>query len=95
MPTKNVSHDEIAECKDMVRDAQEQILAAIESLEFAISKLPNEGYFNAYLLDHLKIMAASGHGFLSHDPNLDDVIAAFDELETGGDTDPAQDDTEA
>jgi|GEM_PF-6534438 cold shock CspA family protein len=39
-------------------------------------------------------MAASGHGFLSQDTNLDDVIAAFDELETGGDTDLAQEDTE-
>jgi hypothetical protein len=41
MPTKNVSHSQIEECKDMVRDAQEKLIEAIESLEYAVRILPS------------------------------------------------------
>lgn len=53
-----------------VEQAQELIYEAIEILEQACADDKNA---QAYVLDHLKILAGSGHGFMSRDLNLDDL----------------------
>jgi hypothetical protein len=58
----------------MVRDAQEQLFEAIENIKEATKGLPNQGYWKAYMIDHLQIMASADHGFLSRDANLDQLL---------------------
>jgi hypothetical protein len=38
----------------------------------------NDQNAQAYIVDHLKIMASRGHGFVSRDLNLDDLIDRID-----------------
>ena len=57
-----------------IEEAQILIHQAIEILE---EVLQDDAHAQAYLLDHLKILAGSGHGFLSRDLNLDDLIARY------------------
>jgi len=59
---------------EMLREAQEKMVEAIELIEQAISDTKIQANTEAYLLDHLKIMASNGHGYLSKDLNMDDVI---------------------
>lgn len=56
---------------DALRDAQEKLFEVIETLE---SVFPDDGNVHAYMIDHLKIKASSGHGFLSSDLNFDELI---------------------
>jgi hypothetical protein len=53
-----------------IEEAQEHLFEAIELLEQACAEDKNA---QAYVLDHLKILAGSGHGFMSSDLNLDDL----------------------
>lgn len=58
----------------IVREAQELIQQAIELLD----SLNDNGYYEAYILDHLKIMASRDHNFVSRDANLDDWAESFE-----------------
>lgn len=58
---------------DLVYDAQEHLNAAIESLRQYVA-ISGDRHTEAYILDHLRIYATRDHGYLSNDPNLDDVI---------------------
>lgn len=65
------------ELKDMVYEAQEKLFEAIENLEAYVRETGDRNA-EAYIVDHLKIMASYGHGFLSRDINLDDLIRRID-----------------
>lgn len=62
-----------------VEEAQEALFQAIELLEQACKDDANA---QAYIVDHLKILAGSGHGFLSRDMNLDDLKERYEEEES-------------
>lgn len=63
-----------SEKADIVREAQEKLNEAIELLEQVTTP-----YYEAYILDHLKIMAGRDHGFMSRDSNLDDWAESFEQ----------------
>jgi len=63
---------------DAVRAAQELIFEAIEKIEWAIRDHGCEDNVDAYVVAHLKILAGSGHGYITRDQNLDDVIRKLD-----------------
>ena len=65
--------DERADIRDGLYDAQEKMNEAIELIRQYVDAAGDENA-RAYLLDHLKIMTNSGHGYLSRDLNLDTVI---------------------
>lgn len=85
MSTNGMTDQERA---DAVREAQEKILEGIELIEQAVRGTSREGYCDAYVIAHLKILASEGHGYLSRDTNLDDVIGWFE----NGDEDDEYDD---
>jgi hypothetical protein len=62
------------EMVDTVRDAQEDLFNCISKLESVVQGRGSEGYWNAYLIDHLKIYASEGSGFMSADPSIDKLI---------------------
>jgi len=51
-------------------NAQEKLYEVISLLE-DVADANNDQYARTYLIDHLKIMAGEGHGFLSDDFNID------------------------
>ena len=61
-----------------IEEAQELLNEAIRLLDEAV-KLTNDRNAEAYLVDHLKIMASSGHGFLRRDLNCDTWIERLQE----------------
>lgn len=63
---------------DAVRAAQELMFEAIEKVEWAIRGHPCEDNVDAYVLAHMKILASSGHGYVTRDQTLDDVIRKLD-----------------
>lgn len=63
--------------KNMVYEAQEKLFEAIENLEAYVRETDDRNA-EAYIVDHLKIIASSGHGFLSRDITLDDLIRRID-----------------
>lgn len=71
-------NSEREEARELVLDAQDHLQQAIESLRKYV-KLSNDRHTDAYIVDHLKIMASSSHGFLSRDANLDQVLENLDE----------------
>lgn len=68
------------ELKDLLYDAQEKLFEAIELIEVYVKETDNRNA-KAYLLDHLKIMASSNHGYLTRDISIDDLINRIDERE--------------
>ena len=66
----------LEEKQDMLRDAQEKLFEVIETLEELFG---DDGNAQAYMIDHLKIKASSGHGFLSSDLNLDELYDRLSE----------------
>lgn len=66
------------ELKDLIYDAQEHLQQAIALLETYVRET-RDGNAEAYLVDHLKILAGRDHGFLSRDLNLDDLLERLDE----------------
>lgn len=66
-----VQKDDIVEG---LRDAQNKLYEVIAAVEAYVTA-SDDGNAGAYLLDQLKIMASSGHGFLSNALNFDDVIS--------------------
>jgi hypothetical protein len=63
---------------DNILEAQELLQEAIALLEKAVD-LTDDQNADAYLVDHLKIMASDGHGFLSRDLNCDTWIERLEE----------------
>jgi len=59
---------------DMVREAQDMLLRAIDLIEIAVKDTGIEDNVDAYVTAHLKIMASDNHGYMSRDQSLDDVI---------------------
>jgi hypothetical protein len=70
---------------DLLADAQEKMFEIIEILE---AVFPNDGNVNAYMIDHLKIAASEGHGFLSNDLNFDKLMerVKYDDGEEEGES---------
>ena len=61
---------------EKLREAQKKLFEVI----YAIGDVfPNDASVQAYLIDHLRIYAAGEHGFLTSDPNLDELIARIEE----------------
>ena len=66
------------ELKDMLYEAQDHLYNAIELLNIYVQETDDQNA-KTYLVDHLKIMTSSNHGFLSQDVNIDDLINRIDE----------------
>ncbi len=62
--------------RELVELAQIALNTCIELLEIACQDDSNA---KAYIIDHLRIMASSGHGFLTRDINLDDLIERYED----------------
>lgn len=67
--------------KDMLYEAQEHLYKAIRLVESYVNATGDRNA-EAYLLDHLRIFAGRGHGYLSRDLNIDDLIERLDDPET-------------
>mgnify|MGYP001325854279 CR=1 FL=1 len=68
------------ELKDLIYEAQEHLQQTIGLLETYVRETHDRNA-EAYLVDHLKILASRGHGFLSRDLNLDDLIERLENVE--------------
>lgn len=66
--------------RDALYEAQEHLYEAIRLIETYVSSTGDENA-EAYLLDHLRIFAGRGHGYLSRDLNIDDLIARLDDID--------------
>ncbi len=71
----NADRDDL---RNTLYEAQEHLNEAIRLIEIYVRET-DDANADAYLLDHLRIFAGSGHGFLSSDLNIDDLIARLDE----------------
>lgn len=69
---------------DLVTEAQEYLNTAIERIDEYVRRSGDHAA-EAYILDHLKIMAGSNHGFLGGDLNLDDIIEQLNQFEAEDD----------
>ena len=58
---------------DTLMEAQEKMFEAIDMCEH-VAKETNDNHAMAYLVDHLKIRASDGHGFMTRDFNLSEWI---------------------
>lgn len=58
----------------MIEEAQNKLHEALDLVRKAIEDLDNSVFYEAYILDHLRIMIDADHDFMSCDPNLDDII---------------------
>lgn len=69
---------------ELVEEAQSKIKEALKMLRIACKDDENA---KAYIVDHLRIMAGSGHGFCTRDMNLDDLIERYEgnDEDVGGD----------
>lgn len=61
---------------EKLREAQEKLFEVIETIE---EVFPKDRDVKAYLVDHLRIYASEEHGFMTSDPNLDELIAKIEE----------------
>ena len=46
-----------------------------------VAEATNDSHAEAYMIDHLKIMASANHGFVTRDFNLDEWIEQLDQTE--------------
>lgn len=76
--------------RDALYEAQEHLYEAIRLIETYVSSTGDENA-EAYLLDHLRIFAGRGHGYLSRDLNIDDLIARLDEDDEDDEDNEAED----
>lgn len=65
---------------DMLYEAQEHLNEAINLLATYVRET-DDSNADAYLVDHLRIFAGRGHGFLSSDLNIDDLIERLDDID--------------
>ena len=75
---------DMAERIEKVREAQELLLEAIDLIAEAVKETQYESHTKAYMIDHLKIMASSDHGFLTRDLNLDELINGLEDPDSEG-----------
>jgi len=77
------AYEDISETLDerieMLDNAQEKLQEAFDAVEEAIKGSSSESNIKAYFLDHLKIMIAEGHGYLSNDLNIDKIKKTLQE----------------
>ena len=71
---------------ELLYDAQAELFNAIERLETYVRET-NDLEAEAYIVDHLKIIAHRDHGFLAGDLNLDDLMERLDDEEEEDATD--------
>ena len=57
-----------------LREAQAMLFDVIGAIE---AVFPDDRNVKAYLTDHLRIYASDEHGFLTSDPNLDELMNRF------------------
>lgn len=55
-------------------EVAQKLLGAVIDLLTDVVKETNDKSAEAYVVDHLKVIASGNHGFLSNDMNLDDWI---------------------
>ena len=75
---------------DILYDAQALLFNAIELLETYVRET-NDREAEAYVIDHLKIIAGRDHGFLASDLNIDDLMERLDDRDD--EEDQEEDDT--
>jgi hypothetical protein len=78
--------DPQAPAVDRVRTAQALIQAAIDVLQDVVRETKDDNA-EAYVVDHLRILAARGHGFLDRSMNIDDWIDRLENGDEGEDED--------
>jgi hypothetical protein len=61
------------EVLSLVEEAQASLQECIDKLEEYV-RATGDKYTDAYIVDHLKIMVRSDHGFMARDHNLGEVI---------------------
>lgn len=74
----NTNQENREQAIEKIEEAQGLLREAIELLDEAVT-LTNDRHAEAYLVDHLKIMASDEHGFLSRDLNCDTWIEQLQE----------------
>ena len=80
---------------DILYDAQALLFNAIELLETYVRET-DDREAEAYVIDHLKIIAGRDHGFLASDLNIDDLMERLDDRDEDDDeNDDADEDTAA
>ena len=67
---KKSGTDKNEEFIEILDSAQGDLYEVIQSLEY-VANQTNDQHAHAYLIDHLKIMAGEGNGFMSNDFNID------------------------
>ena len=72
--------------KDLLYEAQEHLNEAIRLLDNYVRET-GDSNAEAYIVDHLRIYAGRGHGFLSDDLNIDDLLERLDESDERDDDD--------
>lgn len=79
-----------AKLANLLYDAQDHLNNAIRLLDMYVRET-GDSSAEAYIVDHLRIMAGRDHGFLAGDLNIDDLIEALNEYEEEDDEaeDPA------
>lgn len=65
---------------EKLQEAQEKLFDVIEAIE---EVFPDDANIKAYLTDHLRIYASDEHGFLTSNPNLDELMSTL--MEERGD----------
>lgn len=83
MTNQTFTQEQRTEIVDALMEAQEKFREVIKAVEQYINATGDRNA-KAYWLDHAKIMAGSGHGFLSRDLNLDNIIERAQRWETHG-----------
>lgn len=73
-----MTENEKQELKDMLLDAQEKLVEAIELLDCYV-KTTGDQNADAYLVAPLSILASADHPYLSKGLNIDDLIKRVDE----------------
>lgn len=79
----NLKIHDTDDLRDTLEEAQEKLYEAIRLLEIYVRETGDRNA-EAYIVDHLKIIAGRGHGFLSSDLNIDDIIEHLDEIQEDG-----------
>jgi hypothetical protein len=69
---KNLTQDQKDDLLYVLEDAQDFLFQAIEALEYYVRETGDVNA-KAYIVDRLRIMASSDHGFCASDLNIDSL----------------------
>jgi hypothetical protein len=91
---KDLTPEQIEEQVEIIREAQDQIVEGLEAMQTANITL-GDSHAQEYLINQLKTLITSNHGFLCRDYNIDEWIEDL-ETEAAGragalDEDPIED----